>query len=131
LNPSRPLMCTSTVDLDADIMRKLDIIYSLINLQYICKANNVVCEVYETSKGYHIYIHYPCKEYDLYKSIVLRAILKDDETRIDYDLQRWSRGMRRWVETLFRAKIGRIGKKVVKKSFERKIDINQLLARFI
>ena len=116
-------------------MNDLDILFSLINLQYICRANNVKCEVYETSKGIHVYIYYPCKEYDLFRSIAIRSILKDDDTRIAYDLERWRCKMYRWVETLFKAKIGRVAKGrkkvVVKKSVETPVSLDQLINKFL
>lgn len=105
----------STVDVDFEEISKTEIEMLKLRLDYICRSSEVECTIADTSRGIHVYIRIRGKCYDFWKSFVLRSLLFDDKTRMDFDMSRYERGAHRWIETLFKrkAKLKTIGWKTV------------------
>lgn len=123
--------CLSTIDIDLEELTELERLFFALRLRWLCTRDSIECRVYETSRGYHVYIYYPCKSYDFYDSLVLRILLYDDALRRDIDELRWKRGLKRWVETLFKFKRLRFRGRTVKVSVEKPVDLEQVVSELL
>ncbi len=102
-------MMVSTVDFDFKTFKNPDLafLFFAVRLNYVAKAKSVKrVEVYQTSRGFHAYVLLD-GEYEFWKSFVLRAFLKDDWMRLEFDMFRKEGG-----EILFQTKYicRRVGK---------------------
>jgi len=98
------------VDQDPREVGDLELLKYLFNINYICRSTR--CKVCKTRKGLHIYI--AVKDYDINKAMVLRAMLGDDPIRLEIDMYRHYKGLREYMETLFKAKYSKDGISVEK-----------------
>jgi len=96
-------MTPTVITIDIDNLHKMkhyERLIIILRIAYICRIAR--CRIARTHKGYHVYIS--VDNYNFEKSIGLRGWLGDDTMRIDIDILRWRRGLKRWVETLFTCK---------------------------
>jgi len=106
-----PKTCRLTIDLDSK--NQLNLLKVIFNTKYIFP--NAKIEVYESRKGYHLYI-LPPSSLSFEQRLNLRLFLGDDPDRCFLDYLRLRYGFLRAFEAIFMVK--KIGRKVVSREVE-------------